>query len=408
MKNLFLINRLIYKYMIGTQNQITLRIMSLIAIMSIAITTATLTLQLFIMNGFEDALNSKMQNIYPDVFITAFQDESFNFEKMNTLFLKQYPEIKACAPSHTKNCFIKKDNEYYQQPGLIKAIDPLLERQVSQLPLKIKDSLDECLTHNGVIIGSKLYDKLQLHHGCAITLIFHDEAEENIPEKNFKQVTVHVTSVIETGISHYDESLIICSLHTMCNLLQDDTISIISFKLHNPQSQLTSFREKIKHTYGYQIDCWQTLYPALVSASQLEKHVSTMILSLMLLVACTTLTAFIFMQIMRKKRDIALLKIIGLSDSLIMYIFMSMGMIITSVAGALGIGSALVIGYILKKYHCIKLPDAYDITHLPIIITFSSVMYVLLLIIILGACATLLAIIHLKNSNSSHALRFEE
>jgi len=409
MNNLFLMRFLVNKYLIGTAHHTTLRIMGYIACISIAITTFTLSLQLFIAQGFETALTEKMQNIYPDLLITAPDDQSFNFDAIETKLKNEYKEIVTCAPGHSKRALLKTHHPFAQSIITLRALDPIRETRVSNIQTKIleNNSLETILTNNTVIIGKSLASTHNLSIGKTITLLVQDNSCEEIGEDDFLKITVSVGGIIETGIYHYDASLILCPFSLMKESLNDTTISTISVKLHN-NKDAPMVLKKITENSAYTVDCWQTLYPALVAASQLEKYVGTLLLALMALIACTTITAFIFMHIIVKKRDIALLKIMGFSNKSIAYVFIMMGMILTSSACSIGITTAILCGILLQKYRLFTLPDVYDVTHIPVTITFTSVFFIIGLVLILGLIATLLAVYHIKTINPSQTLRFEE
>lgn len=409
MNNLFLMRFLVNKYLIGTAHHATLRIMGYIAGISIAITTFTLSLQLFIAQGFETALAEKMQNIYPDLLITAPNDQSFNFDATETQLKNEFREILTCAPGHSKRALLKTSHPFAQSIITLRAIDPVCEKKVSNIETKIlgNNSLQKILSNNTVIVGKVLASTHNISLGDTITLLVQDDPNEDATADDFLKITISVGGIIETGIYHYDTSLILCSLNLMKEYLNDTTISTISVKLHN-NTNAPAVLKKITEHFGYIVDCWQTLYPALVAASQLEKYVGTLLLALMALVACTTITAFIFMHIIVKKRDIALFKIMGFSNKSIAYVFIMLGMILTSGACAMGITTALVCGTFLQKYRLFTLPDVYDVTHIPVTITFASVLFIIGLVLVLGLIATLLAAYHIKTINPSQTLRFEE
>lgn len=408
MNNLSLVSFLVNKYLTGTVNHTTLRIMAYIAVISIAITTFTLSLQLFIAQGFETALIEKMQNIYPDLLISAPTNQSFNWETIDTSLKQTFPDVFKTAPRHEKRALLKTDHPFTQSIITLQALDPILEKQVTVIQKRIIEHipLEKILTHNTVIIGKNIATDHHLTTGDTITLLVQDDTEAEITENDFTKITCIVGGIIETGIYHYDAGLVLCSFDLMHETLDDPTISFISVKLHNNTNTLTILK-KIEKQFSYTVDCWQTLYPSLLAASQLEKYVGIVLLSLMALVACTTITAFIFMQIILKKRDIALLKINGFTDSSIAYVFITIGMILTTIACSIGLSCALLVGLFLQKYKLFSLPDVYDVTHIPVTITPFSIFFIILLILMLGFISTLLAVYHIKTINPSHTLRFE-
>lgn len=410
MNKLSLVRFLVKKYLVGTASHTTLRVMGYITIISIAVTTFTLALQIFIAQGFEQALAEKMQNIYPDLLLTAHPDESFNFKNMQQTLMTDYPDILSCAPGHSKHALIKTDLPFSQTVISIKAIDPILEPLVSNLETKLQknSSLKKALCQNSIIVGKVLAETSKIRVGDIVTLMVYDEdTDHELAESDFTCVSLPVGGIIETGIHHYDAALAICSLETMNEKLLDPTISIMSLKVRN-QKNVPILLEKLSKNYSCTIDCWQTLYPALVAASHLEKYVGMLLLALMSLVACSTITGFIFMQIILKKKDIALLMIMGFSQSSIATVFIVMGMILTGSAAFLGLTAALLAGLFLQKYKWITLPEVYDVTHIPVMITPLSVLFVLCLVLLLGLLATLLATYQIKTLNPSHTLRFDE
>jgi lipoprotein-releasing system permease protein len=90
------------------------------------------------------------------------------------------------------------------------------------------------------------------------------------------------------------------------------------------------------------------------------------------------------MLVMEKTRDIAVMMSMGATRKMIRRIFMYQGTIIGFVGTMLGYALGLTVGYLLKRYQFIKLPEnVYTLDHLPIIITVPDVL-------IIGGAAMLL------------------
>ena len=131
------------------------------------------------------------------------------------------------------------------------------------------------------------------------------------------------------------------------------------------------------------------------------------LLALITLIACTNVISLLFMQITRKKTDIALLKTLGMNDSQIVLIFIFMGTMLATIAGALGIIGALIIGLLLQKYPFITLPDAYYCSTLPVHITWQTCAFVFIILLILSILAAWFSARSAKSINITQTLRFD-
>jgi lipoprotein-releasing system permease protein len=100
---------------------------------------------------------------------------------------------------------------------------------------------------------------------------------------------------------------------------------------------------------------------------KLEKTVMFIILTLIVLVAAFNIASSLIMMVMEKKKDIAILKAMGATDSSIRKIFVFKGMIIGLIGTSLGALLGFGICALLSRYHFIELPgDVYYLTTLPV------------------------------------------
>ena len=79
---------------------------------------------------------------------------------------------------------------------------------------------------------------------------------------------------------------------------------------------------------GYYRKNWMQMNPSLFAALKLEKITMFIILTLIILVAAFGIASTLFMMVMKKTRDIAILKSMGATRQSIMQIFMINGLVI--------------------------------------------------------------------------------
>ena len=120
------------------------------------------------------------------------------------------------------------------------------------------------------------------------------------------------------------------------------------------------------------------------------------ILSLITLVAAMNMISLLFMHIIQKRGDIAILKAMGMGNSMINTIFFIMGMSIAAIAAIGGLAVAWIIGILLQRYPFITLPDIYYVTHLPVNLDITVFMLIFVVIMLISVLATWLPIRKIK------------
>jgi len=400
---------LAWRFIVGVHNSLRINTVSKICFFSIFIATSCFALQIFVAQGFDKALTEKMQSIYPELLLEAPQGQSFNYLTIKKKLLTQFDKkIIATSPCHTKKIILTAPDSQVPSAVILKAIDPATESLVSSLQEKLLDKSQLCkaLEDDYIIIGKELATLYGFTVGDSCTLLFTQDDELKTNTESFQSVPVTIGAIMQTGIIQYDKYTAICSLRTMRQSLDEPAITQIGVKLAN-QTQEDHLIQKLEQDLNIEVSSWKTLYPALVSASKLEKYVMFLLLALMISIASTNIIALIFMQITQKKQDIALLKLLGMNDQTLTTLFTVMGSMIVTMAGLCGSIFAVLIGTLLQWYPFIQLPDAYFCTYLPVEIELRSIFLVLGTVIIIGTIASWFSARSARLLKVTDTLRFE-
>jgi lipoprotein-releasing system permease protein len=141
---------------------------------------------------------------------------------------------------------------------------------------------------------------------------------------------------------------------------------------------------------GYIIENWKQLNRNLFSALRLEKTVMFIILALIVLVAAFNIAGSLFMMVMEKRKDIAILKAMGATARSISRIFVIKGLMIGMVGTVLGTSAGLLLCTLLERYSFIHLPaDVYYISTLPVALQSADVIFIALCALFICFAATL-------------------
>lgn len=403
------------RYLLKTAYENNVSTMVLISFIGIMIGSCALALVTAITNGFQTVIYKKMQGIHSQMIIRE-QGKSIDFNALQTILKQEFKEVAHVSPTTIRHGIIhEKDTEQSRDiVAIIKAIDPEKEAFVNNFATTIipekgrKDlpSLNELITDNTVLIGEGIAQELNISIGDSFEMLFPEEKQISRKKVMFDSTEMVVGGFFKTGIEEFDSSLVVCSFDFFDSIFPDAGIEQVNLVLKKDASEY-DVKNRLKRRTDLDVYSWKDLYPALISALMLEKYVSFFILALITLVASMNMISLIFMQITQKRADIAILKVLGATDTTIAKIFISIGMIITTCASITGIMIASLISMILEKYPFIELPDAYYVSHLPSDMTWKIVLTVFILVMTLGFIAILIPVRKIKELHIANVLRFE-
>jgi len=407
---------LAWRYLWSANREPSISTMIRICFLGILLGTLSLALTLSIMQGFEQTTKEKLQNINPSILIRS-TGKPLNVEKIENVLTKEFPEIIASAPTTQQYVIIKdKDNSLFNSALLLKGIDPEKEIRVTAIDKKIvepnqaspdqalpdNEPLTQMLYDNRIIIGSKLAEQLNLDIGDSLTLVYMPTNKAS----RAKEVDVIINGLFKTGIEDFDLSLALANLDFVQELFPEQGITEIGLKIQ-PHADETLIVEKLRDLLPLDIVSWQDLYPAIVSALKLEKYLMFFIIALITLVASMNIISLLFMQITQKRGDIAIIRSFGLPFSQTRTVFLVIGLAIGFTGSLGGLLIAFVVGFILKTYPFITLPDVYYTTYLPISLNPLIFLIVFVVVMIITLIATLIPLKMIKNINIANVLRFE-
>ncbi|MCK4651014.1 FtsX-like permease family protein [Candidatus Babeliales bacterium] len=431
------------KYFKFKKKDRNISLMMLVCFLGILIGTFSLMLSLIITNGFEKTISEKMQGISSQAIIYS-PGHLIDDKSIKNVLLKEFKnQIKAISASSTRQILINKGKQ--KSVLFIKGIEPNQESKVTtiaqkiRLPLPLKkgekaqaELLKNLLRNNQMIIGTKTAQNYKIKIGDEIIILIPEAGGKK--KILLKKKKVIVSGIFKVGLEEYDNNFAFCSLDYLKQLFDEkqgvdqislkltDGISKFSFKkliekkylkqmllkFLPTQDPQTLTLKKIQHRLPtLHVRSWKDLYPALVSSLKLEKYAMFFILTLITLVACMTMISLLFMYIQQKRRDIAILKSMGLSNKKIRSIFLRIGLKITFLATISGLGLAAIAGYILEKYPFIQLPDVYYISYLPARMEPELFVIVFLATMLLGFLATWIPAKRTKRINIAQVLRQE-
>jgi lipoprotein-releasing system permease protein len=401
-----------WRYLLGARTEKNISIMVFICFLGIFIGAFALALVASIMNGFEKVTHQKLRSIHAQIIMRSFGNE-LDAEKIADVLKTEFPEVQSFSPSTYKQIIIQKPgSQEITNAVVLKAIDPEQEMKTSCIGEKIiqavadNKNLIDLVHDNYIVLGKKLAEQLGIKAGEQIDLLYIAQDQMESRKITLSKKDAIVNGLFSTGIEEFDTNLVLGSFDLLKNLYPDAGINQINIQL-KPGISENEVIKNLQSRFKIDVFSWKELYPALVAALKLEKYAMFFILALITLVACMNVISLIFMQIIQKRPDIAILQSMGMHNRNIMQLFMCMGIGLAGLAAIGGLIAAYLTGIVLEKYPFITLPDTYYVTHLPVQMEWYIFALIFVLIIVMSIIATWIPARNIRTIDAASILRFE-
>lgn len=372
------------RYLKPSKDHGMVSIISLFSFLGIVLGVGTLIIVMSVMNGFRIELLDKIIGLNGHLSIYANQDS----KNLN------YLEKKLSSNSEIKNIRQVIDGQGLiisnkSSTGiLVKGIkeNQFIKYKDLKKNFKINDNL--IFSNDHIIVGKKLFNKLNLSLNDKIKLIVpksSNTAFGNIPRaKSF-----YIGGYFDSGMFTYDNNLAFIDLDIGKKLFLNDTNKIFFEVELIDINMVDNFKKKIidANYSNLQIYDWRNSNKAFFNAIKTEKNVMFLILTLIILVAAFNIISGLVMLVKNKQIDIAVLRTMGASNTIIAKIFFLNGAII----GVLGTFFGSLFGIVFaKNIDTIKnwlegltnsdlfSAEIYFLSNLPAKVEFSEVLYVVI------------------------------
>ncbi len=209
----------------------------------------------------------------------------------------------------------------------------------------LRGSLDELTSGSGnVAIGARLADALGAQVGGSISLLSPDG--QTTPFGTVPRIiSYRVAAIFEVGVYDYDKAFVIMPMEdAQTLLLLGDAVGMVELETVDPDKVgtiLAPLAEKVA-SKGIVSD-WRSMNASLFEALAVDRIMSFVILSLVMIVAAFNICSSLIMLVRAKTRDIAIIRTMGASRASLVRIFMTVGLTI----GSLGIIAGVSLGFLI-------------------------------------------------------------
>jgi len=313
--------------------------------LGIMLGVATLIIVMSVMNGFRTELLSKVLGFNGHITIISLQGSLQKFDSVAER-VRAVKSVKSVVPMVQGQAMASgaRGNSGVLVRGFRKQDIATLNGIGSSLRA---GSLEDFSSETGVVIGSRLANKLGVGVGGKLSLIS--------PRGNVTPFGVTpriksypVSAIYHIGMSEYDAGFVFLPLEEAQAYFNTGAgVSALDVRVDDPDTVQSVAKEiaKVVQT-PVSISTWQEVNSSFFSALQVERNVMFLILTLIVLVAALNIVSGLIMLVKDKSSDIAILRTMGATRGAIMRIFFITGASI----GVVGTIAGFVIGTVFCLY----------------------------------------------------------
>ena len=395
------------RYLLAPKSHSAISAITIVAACGMAIITAALVCVLSVYNGFESLVGTLTSRLDPELKVEPREGKFFDDNAQLRRLILSHPDVEQLSATLTETVLIA--NSGCQVPARMKGVDSLY-REVTRIDSILWNG--EYKLSNGVsdfaILGVGLSQRVNCRPGFLRPMTFfcpRREGKIKISDMEGALVSHDFFCSAQFAVqqSEYDDDLCLVSLSTARKLLQDSTLcSAYELRLRPGANDRKVARElqKMLSEKDLQENISDKDLQVLTRNEQqadsyrivrVEKWITYLLISFILLIASFNLTSALSMLIIDKENDTRTLRSLGADDKLIKRIFVLEGALVT---GA-GIAAGLIIGIVLcllqQHLGIIGLGDGsslFVVDSYPVVLQWSDTLWVALTVAAIGLLAT--------------------
>ncbi|CCQ92212.1 Lipoprotein-releasing system, transmembrane protein LolC [Nitrospina gracilis 3/211] len=417
--------RVSWRYLCSRKSHKFISLITFISVGGVALGVMALIVVIAVMSGFSKNLRDKILGTNSHIVVTSFEREGIaKYEKIVST-VKEVEQVKAAAPFILKQVMLT----YGQRTSgvVVRGVDPKREGDISDLEKNMVQGKLEDLAgstagkssihRQGIILGVELSRSLGASVGDVIGMLAPSVRMTPLGViPNIKMV--QVVGLFESGMYEYDANLAFVSIESAQKLFNmKGTVTGVEIKVEDIDlawKTAEAIQEKLE--FPYITRDWMQMNKNLFSALKLEKITMFIILILIILVAAFNIISTLFMVVMEKSKDIAILKSMGATGGSIMKIFSMQGLIIGLVGTGLGVVAGFtivpnlneIVGFIESVFRIQAFPsDVYYLDRLPSEIQYFDSFLIIVFSILICFAASLYPAWRAARLDPADGLRYE-
>ena len=383
------------RYLFAKKSHHAINIISGISVLGVAVATMAMVVTLSVFNGFQDLVADLFTAFDPELLVTPKDGQTVSANDAALQALKKSDAVAVYTPVLEGQALVVREGR--QQVVTLKGVADNVTEQGHIEDILYGDG-HFCL-HADVleygILGIQLAQQLGLPANFEEPLqVYAPKPGERVnignPLSSFNHDELQSPGVVfMVRQAKYDANYILTSLPFAQKIFdREGRVSAIELRLKDGlkadkvkeqlRAQLGD-RFKVEDRYEQQNDVFRVM--------RIEKLISYLFLSFILLVACFNIIGSLSMLMIDKRQDIQTLRSLGANDSQICTIFRLEGHIISLAGALLGLVLGGVLCWVQQRYGLVSMGDSegsFIIETYPVSVYWTDILLVLATVLVVG------------------------
>ncbi|MFO7675604.1 MAG: ABC transporter permease [bacterium] len=371
---------------------------------------AAILIVLSVINGFHGELRDRILGATPHVMVVKYSYAPVDYAGADDTLLRRLertPGVTSVAPFIYGKTLVRSESGV--EGVLIRGVDPERESDVTDIGTTIVEGgfgFDSA----GVVLGIDLARVLGVGVGDRVNLVAPYGGTSTplgfVPRTRY----FRVNGIFDAGMYEYNATFIYVALGPLQQFL-------------GMPGQVTGYELRVSDIYAaskiargitadlgfpFRATDWVAQNRNLFAALRLEKVVTFIVLVLIVLVAAFNIIGMLTMIVLRKTREIGILKTIGARPADITRIFVYAGLLMGGIGTLLGAAFGVLASVLLNRYNFVSLPgDVYFIQKLPVHMQVMDFVVVCASALAITLAATVYPALHAAKMDPVEAIRHE-
>ena len=386
-------SKIAIRYLFGKKSTNAINWITWIVISGMAIGTAAMIISMSVFNGFENLISGLFNAYNPDLKVTPSNGIYFDISEKQLNDVLDIQGVEEVSKVLQEVALFEYDGS--QEAGYIKGVDAFYSDVTDIDSTIIRGSfvLNEKNVSYGVL-GVGMFNKLSVNPGDAltpITVYMPSKGKRGPLDKDYKSLSLYAKGVFSIG--NEDDGQVIISNYEFVNRLlgSPNTISQIEIKTAD-NSDESFIRDQLAALLGADVTVKNRYEQdeAYLKIMNIEKFVAFLLVALTILIISFNLVGSLWMIVLDKKKDISILRSMGMTSGQIRSLFLRLGIFIGSMGLIIGIILALIIYSLQKQFGIVSVPPGFMIDSYPIDLRFTDFIATIFTVLIIAFIASIL------------------
>jgi lipoprotein-releasing system permease protein len=393
------------RYLFAHKKNNIINVISIISILGIMASTSALIIVLSVFNGMQDLVVSNFNRFNPPLKIEAKEGKVFSISDFRFPIsdLENIEGVKAVEQALSDLVLVS-----YNDKQVLATLYGICEEypELSGLDKVMMDGYFNLLSQSGIVFGAEIAGLLN------IELNSFELAKLHYPKRDKKNLanpldafqTKHASPVgIFASYTPYDENAAFVPIKLAKDIFNYETeISYLAVYLDNNIST-QKVQKIISQMFGGDFTVKNQIEqePIIFKTIKSENLIVFLVLSFVLFIATFNILGILGMIIVEKQQDISILHTLGASKTLLNKVFLTLGTMIGTLGGFLGICLGYICCFLQQHFEIISFgsnESASIISAYPVLMDFNDFAIVFFFIITISLLTSILSLRGIKNN----------